>query len=675
MAKGSPRIAFSPLAAALRIFGLLLLILPFLPTRRLYGAAHDWRGLYDPYQWFLGTLIVLLISAVVAQGLAGPAGRLIGVVRDKLFGLNRILFLLLALGSLAAILIRISAGVFAFRPLLVDDIVQLFQAKIFAVGLIKAPAPALPEFFLTQHMIIDSGGWYSQYPPGHSAALALGLLAGAPWLVPVIMSLVSAYAFYRFTAEAYDEGTARLSLLALIASPFFLFMGASFMNHVSALCFISLALWTFARFEKTGSAGMLATVGVFLGAAFMSRPLCALSAGIVFALWGAPAIIRERRYGAALCGLLGFAALACLMPLYNKLTTGDPFLPGYIKLWGESHGLGFHVSPWGELHSPKAGLAKQIINLSILNEYLFETCVPGCIFMALLFVLPGDRLRWDRRLVLLFIAFPAMYFFYWHRDSYLGPRFIYVSLLAAIPLTVRGVISTLAFLKSAEGIPGGLKPVQTFGFATAAFFAYGALVGFPSKFQLYASGMESMKVNLTEEAKRAGIDSGLIFIPVSWGSRLLSELRTIGISAAEAEQAYRTSDHCQLFQLAQTAKRTSMPVEVIEAQLKKLKRERVQKFSNINGDGTLRLRPAIKPADECIREIEYDNQGIPVYTPGRRPYSVFLPHLLEDDPRLTPPFVFATDMRSENRKLMRQYPGLQPYLYRAGRFIKLTAEP
>src|SRR5712664_2857151 len=79
--------------------------------------------------------------------------------------------------------VTISVIVFRCRPVMVDEIVQLFQARIFAAGTVKAPPPALPEFLTTQHLIVDEHGWYAQYPPGHSALLALGLWVGASWVV------------------------------------------------------------------------------------------------------------------------------------------------------------------------------------------------------------------------------------------------------------------------------------------------------------------------------------------------------------------------------------------------------------------------------------------------------------------------------------------------------------
>lgn len=649
---------FDPL---LKTGAALLLLLPFLPIQLYYGEIPDGKGLFTPYQWLLGLLILGLPAVLLGQAAEAPAARMMQTIGRMFFGVSRGVFILGCLTLLFALLTLISARVFQFRPLLVDDVIQLFQAKIFAAGLWKAPLPRLPQFFLTQHMIMDASGWYSQYPPGHSALLALGVKCGAAWLVPIILSTATAYLLFRFTEEAYDQRTARLALAALLVSPFFLFMGASFMNHVSALCLISAALLALCRFEHSGRPSDLLCTGLSLGIAFLSRPLCAITAGIVFALWLVPDIYKRKEYFAAVLGALGFGVFALLFLLFNFRTTGDPFLPGYIKLWGESHGMGFHVSPWGEIHTPAAGLAKQAINLSMLNEYLFESAAPSCLFVGLLFLLPGEKKRWDGRLLGLLFAFPAMYFFYWHRDSYLGPRFVYVSLLGAVPLTIRGIQTAFEFLGRPGSRAAGFNASPAFGFFVALFFSYTALLGFPGQFKIYESGLSSMKIDIRAEAKKAGIESGLIFVPVSWGSRILSDLRARGISASAAEKAYRNVDHCLMFQLIKRARRTNMPAGEIENELFELRKFPVKKFPGANGDKTLRLRPDIRPADECLAEIQYDRKG----------YGLFLPHLLADDPDLNGPFVLATDLRFENYRLIESYPQLQPYIYRNGIFTPI----
>ncbi len=98
------------------------------------------------------------------------------------------------IGSLLAICFLVTAtiayAVLDHIPHVQDSIAQLFQAKIFKMGALYAPLPPHKEFFDYTNIINDSR-WYSQYPPGHSLLLMLGLFLGAPWLIGPLLGAFS----------------------------------------------------------------------------------------------------------------------------------------------------------------------------------------------------------------------------------------------------------------------------------------------------------------------------------------------------------------------------------------------------------------------------------------------------------------------------------------------------
>src|SRR5207244_8525571 len=158
--------------AGFRVVGVLLLVIPFLPVVAMFGPYADVQGLFAPADWALGTGI-FLTGTWLAGMLAPP--QLLRALRRRgraLASWLRPAALPLVLVAAGAALVTISVVVFRCRPVMVDEIVQLFQARIFAAGMVKAPPPALPEFFTTHHLVVDERGWYAQYPPGHSALLA-----------------------------------------------------------------------------------------------------------------------------------------------------------------------------------------------------------------------------------------------------------------------------------------------------------------------------------------------------------------------------------------------------------------------------------------------------------------------------------------------------------------------
>ena len=135
--------------------------------------------------------------------------------------------------------------------------------------------------------VIDRGRWYSQFPIGGPAFLALGLALRAAWLVNPVLLALTFPNLYEFARRAYDEGTARAAVLVLLFAPFALFMSASYMNHVPMMWLASVALAQLAVWydaedgaDALRRSGVL--IGLALGTAAAVRPLdAAIVAGVV----------------------------------------------------------------------------------------------------------------------------------------------------------------------------------------------------------------------------------------------------------------------------------------------------------------------------------------------------------------------------------------------------------
>lgn len=162
---------------------------------------------------------------------AGSAGRAFLVAASLLAGL---LYALLA------------QRVFSGRPLLIDEIVQVLQARWYADGMLAVPVPPQREFFSILHLVDLGDMAYSQFPVGGPAMLALGALVGAEWLVGPAAGVLAVVLFGRLlthlepgASRAWHRGAIALFALA----PFGAFMFASHMNHVTALAWRSARAW------------------------------------------------------------------------------------------------------------------------------------------------------------------------------------------------------------------------------------------------------------------------------------------------------------------------------------------------------------------------------------------------------------------------------------------------
>lgn len=645
--------------------------MPFVPLHALFGGIPGSGALVSPDEWALGAAIFLGAGWVLSLPPL-PAGAIdrIGWAARRLAPWTR----LACSSALAVLLVVVSRLVFEHRPLLVDSVVQLFQARIFASGRLAAPAPRLPAFFMTQQMLFDGGRWYSQYPPGHPAVLTLGVLSGHAWAVPVALTVGTALALYAFARRAYGDTVARLTMLLALLSPFFWVMGASYMSHVSALFCVSVFLWLSAAWEESGGVGRLALAAAVLGVGFLSRPYTVAAIGLPFALFGRASARRTGRLGHLAVAAVAFLVVAAAYPVYNRLTTGSALLPGYLKLWGSNHGIGFHATPWGGGHTPVRGLRNELTDLQLLDLNLFEWPLPALWPVGAALAAGWLEERWDRRLVIGFLAIPIAYFFYWHRDAYLGPRFLYSGLAFLLPLTARVLVVAAGRLGSIRvGLGDLLRPVslRRWAFTTLGLcMVWGAVVGVPGRLRVYTTGrMASMRGDLPARAREAGIGRALVFVKVDAGNRLIARLRGMGASASVVEIAYRTVDFCELLKVAEAARRDGWSAARLDAELGVLtqKREILVRATELNGDPTLRLRrgrfganPHL-PAD-CAAEVEYDRSG----------YSLFTPHLLDDRPDLSGPLVVARDLRGLDSELEASYPDLRAYLYDRGRFKPLA---
>jgi len=654
------------------ICGILLILLPFLPIESMFGRVRGIEGAMDARSWFLALSILLPLSWFLSLGIEKRRYDIDEFLHClSLFLTRKMVFFLILV--LFALLYLINKLVFSGTPLLIDSVIQVFQAEIFAAGLIKAKAHPFPEFFMTQHMLFEDDGWYSQYPPMHSLVLAVGVLFGNISFIPAFLGAGTLCFVFLFTKEIFGLKVSLLTLLFFVFSPFFLFMSASFMNHVSALFFLSGFIFFFNRWESRCTSLYMVLATFFATGAFLSRPLTAIAFCLPFVLSAILISLKGKRFHGLIVGF----ATSLLAPLslmwYQSVTTGDPLLSGYIKLWGQGHGLGFHVSPWGDSHTPITGLRNELGDLRLLQEMLFEFPFPALLPLGF-YLVSGARLSiWEKRLLLSAISLPICYFFYWHRDAFLGPRFLYESILAFIPLTALVFVKSMNFLDAHNFKIGNIfHPVRLGTLVYSILFlsfAFLIIVNFPSRYLIYQSGLKSVKVNIIEEANQEGIYSGIVFAKVSWGNRLFSELRGYGLDASLTQRAYSNLDHCLLQTELDNAESQKISAQVFEERLKKLlvSEEKAPTLQykkgakRISEDRTLRLDPTRKLTARCREEILYDQSS----------FGIYFPFLRANSPDFSSELIVVKDLRHKNKKIRDLYPNKKAYLYQKGEFRPL----
>jgi len=367
-------------------------------------------------------------------------------------------------------------------PHVQDDVSYLFQAKVLASGRIKAPAPALPEFFEHEFVIIQGGEWFSRYPPGYPALLALGVKLGAPWLVNPLLATLSLGLIYLAARQTAGKWPALLALLLGATSPFWLFLAGSYMAHPATLFWLSLFIYAFIRvYSRSTFPVSEATFhpihpqslaishwawglmgGFAWGMAFSTRELTALGIGIPVGLWAMlddgwrtssqaknaqssplhpssfiphPIFFILRKY-------LPFV-LGALLPLagffwYNAQLTGDPWLmPFHLDRPWDRIGFGVGIGARG-FHDLAEALWNLQRNLQEMMARLYGWPAYLTLAPAMLLFLLGRGRRWDLFWLLLLLGQVVAYLFYWADAVMFGPRYYYETLPSLLILSARG---------------------------------------------------------------------------------------------------------------------------------------------------------------------------------------------------------------------------------------------
>jgi len=341
-----------------------------------------------------------------------------------------------------ALLAVLLAGVVSFSvidgvSLIDDERSYLFQASLFARGLVKLPpAPA----GLRAPMILVSPAWMSKYPPGQSAALVPGVLLGVPRVVPPLLIGLLVYFLYEFVREMYGERQGLLAAALLVGSPFAWCVGATLMPFSTFACALMGALWLFVRSRKRNEIGSAVGSGLALGFASLVRPFdaaaFALPLGVLLVrdLLRPPAV-RSWRIVWLATGVLPFVAV---LLAYNWATAGSPFRFAYGLAKEVSFGFFTQSLPgFAYEHTPLQAVAQTATAIGRLDMWLFGWPT------SLLLVLVG---AWavaassDRFVLWLIGSFMAAFSLVASTGTWdVGPTYYFAVAPLAVVLAVRGI--------------------------------------------------------------------------------------------------------------------------------------------------------------------------------------------------------------------------------------------
>lgn len=646
-------------ALVIAVFGFLPLA-NWIPAGRSvpwFGAAAD--------DWVTGAAIALgggLVLAILLRRWS-PAWQAAVAARFPLTSRSptrAAVALLVAAGLMLYLIIALQ--VFSGRPLIIDEVVQAFQARIFASGRLYLPTPLHPEFTQILNLVQDGPRTYGHFPPGGSAALALGELLGAQWIVGPLFGAASiALMAWLLPAAEPRPGVRVLALGVFAFAPFTAFMAGSHMSHVPALTFLLLGsaatLHTLTSDRPRPGTAFLSGVG--FGAAASIRPLDAVAFAVPAAIWYLVRAGRDRSWVTAMLAAgLGVALPLSVLFAVQQVMTGSAFRFGYEVLWGSGVGLGFQGAPWGESHTPLKGL--ELLNLYFLRlqAYFLETPGPALLPALLSLALVRRLSAADRYLLASAGTLVALYFAYWHDGFFLGPRFFY----PLLPVLALWTARLPALLEERFGRRRAYWTAM-YGLLIAAIVAL--MVNIPIRTLQYRNAFATMRWDADRAARAAGVSGALVLVRESWGAQMIARLWALGVPHGETEHMYLKIDACVLENAIASYERqpsSARPAgREIGAALRTLLADSSRLVpSPFSPDTTELMLPGATYTPTCLRRIVEDRQG----------FTLLAPLILargNDN-------VYVRDLHERNHLILEQYPDRPVYLLRP-RSSRLAEEP
>lgn len=600
-----------------RLAALLLLLLGMLPIANWIPGGHAAPWYQDRLDgWGSGGAIVLGIAVIAWIVLRGrphlwPAGAWGNFSRQwHRAGPAADLGIALAAFGLYAAVSRL---VLSASPLLIDEIIQVYQARTFAGGALWRVAPAHPEFTGAMHLIDWGGKVYGQFPAGGPAMLALGTLAHAEWLVGPFFAAIGLFAFARVLRRIEGrEGTALAALLLYGLAPFTIFLSASMMNHVTTVTWLMLGTWalTVATATNVARVGAAFAVGLAFACAATIRPLD----GAVFALPAGAWLLWRARHGgrhvaALLASGVGIALPLIALAWVNAAQTGDPLRFGYIEMWGRSHELGFHEAPWGFPHTPARGL--ELVNLYLLRlqSYFLETPVPSLLFATGALALVRRVQAVDRWALIACGGVLLAYWAYWHDGFYLGPRFM-------LPLAPWLALWTARFPAELAARTPSVPLHRAVVVAGLAALVIGSTQLVPLRAEQYRNGMLSMRLDVDAAARAHGVSGALVLVRESWGAQVIARMWGLGVSRVEAEQLYRSVDLCRLDEAVAAVEQRGGGAEALASAVARDRADSAQLIPlRVSVDTTGRVMPGSTLTPQCTRRVLEDRAGYTLFPP------------------------------------------------------------
>jgi 4-amino-4-deoxy-L-arabinose transferase-like glycosyltransferase len=361
--------------------------------------------------------------------------------------------------------------------------------------------------------------WFPVTPPGWPAILALGAYVGLAWLVNPILAGLNVILVYVFLRELFPRNVSRVSVFLLAFSPWYIFLGMSFMTHMSSLTFALLAAIGVARSRRSGKVSWALAAGLAIGIISLIRPLEAVAIAGLLGLWAIGLGGRRLKAGATAALILGTLATGSLGLAYNAAVGGSAFRFPINKYtdehfgknsnaygFGPDRGMGWELDP-NPGHGPLDALINSNLNASALNTELFGWPI-GSFLLAAIGLCIARLDRGDYLMLAVIAAIYFLHFFYYFSGGPdFGARYWFLMIVPLVVLSARGMY------KLAASLEGRFEGASARVFATViAMCAITLLLFVPWRAVDKYRGFRGMSPEIGALARSHGFGSGLVLV-------------------------------------------------------------------------------------------------------------------------------------------------------------------
>jgi len=322
---------------AIRLVGVLFVLLwTFLA---LPGFSRDRASLLA-----FGVLAVVLVASVRVPALVTRARELVSAPSTRSFVIGSAL-------AAAFVSYLLVSGPMRDRPLSIDAVVYLFQARALSHGHFGVPLPEPHQLFGGRFLFEGVDGLlHGVFPPGFPLFLVPFVWIGMPMLagpVTAAMLVVSQWLLGR-AVEGEDGLATRLSILISLPSFARAVETGDLLSHafVAALGTAAIALALLCR--ERASAPRLLAIGAALGFATSARLLDGILFGtVVLGLLLHAVVTRRLRAMQLALPAVSFLPFVAVVLLANKASSGSFWIPTQSTYFARSdwpstcHRLGF----------------------------------------------------------------------------------------------------------------------------------------------------------------------------------------------------------------------------------------------------------------------------------------------------------------------------------------------